>query len=50
MKYKKTNDGIFNFYASTVNISLWGFYAPIKIIYMGLNFYDAIMLIFILFF
>ena len=25
MKYKKMNDGIFNFYASTVNISLWVF-------------------------
>ena len=38
MKYKKMNDGIFNFYASTVNISLRGFYAPVKIIYMRLEF------------
>ena len=38
LKYKKMNDGIFNFYAYTVNISLQGFYAPVKIIYMGLEF------------
>ena len=37
MKYEKKNDGIFYFYASTVNIC-YRVFTSIKIIYMGLEF------------
>jgi hypothetical protein len=38
-----------NFYASTVNLS-YGFLCFVKIIYMGLEFYNAMIRIFILYF
>ena len=50
MKYKKMNEWYFlNICASTVNI-YYGFLHSIKIVYMGLEFYNAMMRIFILFF
>ena len=46
MKCKKMNEWYFlNFYASTINIS---YVFSIKIIYMGLEFYNAMMRTFIL--
>jgi hypothetical protein len=42
-------DGIFNFYASTVNLS-YGFLHTIKIIHMGLEFYNAMVKRFLLYF
>jgi hypothetical protein len=38
MKYKKMNDGIFNFYVSMVNISYGVFTSVKKVVYMRLGF------------
>ena len=50
MKYKKMNYGIFKFLCLHGKYFSQGFYAPYKLFTWGLNFYNAMMSIFILFF